>query len=320
MKNRLYVVIPCYNEQDALPKTAQVLKEKICDLIELDKISKSSKICFVNDGSSDQTWDIICGLSRDNSLFTGINLSANRGHQNALLAGLIRSKDKADMVISMDADLQDDVDAIDEMIDKYLNGCDIVYGVRESRKTDSSLKRMSAEFFYKVMNKLGAKTIFNHADFRLMSKRAIEALSQFKEVNLFLRGMVPMIGFRSDYVYYSRKKRELGESKYPLSKMLSLAFDGITSFSIKPIRIISLVGILSLVLSFIMLIYTFCRFITGNVVWGWASTIISIWTIGGLVLLSIGIVGEYVGKIYMETKRRPRFIIQDDLDEDDDIE
>ncbi len=315
MKNKLYVVIPCYNEQDALPQTAKVLKKKICDLIGLDKISKNSKICFVNDGSSDETWEIILRLSREDPLFTGLNLSANRGHQNALLAGLIRSKDKADMVISMDADLQDDVDAIDEMIDKYLSGCDIVYGIRKSRKSDSHLKRLSAEFFYRFMNKLGAKTIFNHADFRLMSKRAIEALGQFKEVNLFLRGIVPMIGFKSDYVYYSRKKRELGESKYPISKMLSLAFDGMTSFSIRPIRIISLVGILSLALSFFMLIYTLCMFIAGNVVWGWASTVISIWTIGGLVLLSIGIVGEYVGKIYMETKRRPRFIIQDDLDE-----
>ena len=201
------------------------------------------------------------------------------------------------------------------MIDKYLSGCDIVYGIRKSRKSDSHLKRLSAEFFYRFMNKLGAKTIFNHADFRLMSRRAIEALGQFKEVNLFLRGIVPMIGFKSDYVYYSRKKRELGKSKYPISKMLSLAFDGITSFSIRPIRIISLIGILSLAFSFFMLIYTLCMFIAGNVVWGWASTVISIWTIGGLVLLSIGIVGEYVGKIYMETKRRPRFIIKDDLDE-----
>ena len=233
MTNKLYVVLPCYNEQEVLLETAKVLKNKLEILIKKDKISKNSKICFVNDGSTDNTWKIICNLNNENNIFTGINLSSNRGHQNALLAGLISSKNKADMVISMDADLQDDVNAIDDMVDKYLHGADIVYGIRKSRKSDSFLKRISAEAFYKFMNTLGAKTIFNHADFRLMSRRAIEALEQFKEVNLFLRGIVPMIGFQSDYVYYSRKKRELGESKYPISKMLSLAFNGITSFSIK---------------------------------------------------------------------------------------
>ncbi len=316
MKNKLYIVLPCYNEQEVLLKTAKVLKNKLETLIKKNKISKNSKICFVNDGSTDDTWKIIYDLNKKDNIFTGINLSSNRGHQNALLAGLISSKNKADMVISMDADLQDDVDAIDDMIDKYLAGADIVYGVRESRKSDSCLKRMSAEAFYKFMNALGAKTIFNHADFRLMSRRSIAALEQFKEVNLFLRGIVPMIGFQSDYVYYSRKKRELGESKYPISKMLSLAFNGITSFSIKLIRIISLIGVLSLILSFGMLIYSLYRLITGEVVSGWTSIIVSLWAIGGLILISIGIVGEYIGKIYMETKQRPRFIIQQDLDED----
>lgn len=314
MKNKLYVVLPCYNEQEVLLKTAKVLKNKLETLIKKNKISKNSKICFVNDGSTDDTWKIIYDLNKKDNIFTGINLSSNRGHQNALLAGLISSKNKADMVISMDADLQDDVDAIDDMIDKYLAGADIVYGVRESRKSDSFLKRVSAEAFYKFMNALGAKTIFNHADFRLMSRRSIAALEQFKEVNLFLRGIIPMIGFQSDYVYYSRKKRELGESKYPVSKMLSLAFNGITSFSIKLIRIISLIGALSLVLSFGMLLYSLYRLVTGEVVSGWTSIIVSLWAIGGLILISIGIVGEYIGKIYMETKQRPRFIIQQDLD------
>ena len=316
MKNKLYVVLPCYNEQEVLLETAKILKNKLEILMKKNKISKDSKICFVNDGSTDKTWEIICNLNKKNDMFTGIILSSNRGHQNALLAGLMSSKNKADMVISMDADLQDDVDAIDDMIDKYLNGVDIVYGIRENRKSDSFLKRASAEAFYKFMNALGAKTIFNHADFRLMSRRSIAALEQFKEVNLFLRGIVPMIGFKSDYVYYSRKKRELGESKYPLSKMLSLAFNGITSFSIKLIRIISLIGVLSLILSFGMLVYSLYRLVTGEVVSGWTSIIVSLWAIGGLILISIGIVGEYIGKIYMETKQRPRFIIQQDLDKD----
>lgn len=316
MNNKLYMVLPCYNEQEVLLKTADILKNKLEFLIQNNKISKDSKICFVNDGSTDDTWNIICTLNKKDKIFTGINLSSNRGHQNALLAGLISSKNKADMIISMDADLQDDVDAIDDMVDKYLNGADIVYGIRESRETDSFLKRMSAEAFYKFMNALGAKTIFNHADFRLMSKRSIAALEKFKEVNLFLRGIVPMIGFKSDCVYYSRKKRELGESKYPLSKMLALAFNGITSFSIKLIRMISVVGVLSLILSLGMFIYSIYRLVTGEVVSGWTSIIVSLWAIGGLILISIGIVGEYIGKIYMETKQRPRFIIQQDLDED----
>ena len=316
MNNKLYMVLPCYNEQEVLLKTADILKNKLEFLIQNNKISKDSKICFVNDGSTDDTWNIICTLNKKDKIFTGINLSSNRGHQNALLAGLISSKNKADMIISMDADLQDDVNAIDDMVDKYLNGADIVYGIRESRETDSFLKRMSAEAFYKFMNALGAKTIFNHADFRLMSKRSIAALEKFKEVNLFLRGIVPTIGLKSDCVYYSRKKRELGESKYPLSKMLALAFNGITSFSIKLIRMISVVGVLSLILSLGMFIYSIYRLVTGEVVSGWTSIIVSLWAIGGLILISIGIVGEYIGKIYMETKQRPRFIIQQDLDED----
>ncbi|MDE5852771.1 MAG: glycosyltransferase family 2 protein [Oscillospiraceae bacterium] len=315
MKNILYIVIPCYNEQEVLSKTAKLLKEKIYALINNNKIASNSKICFVNDGSKDKTWDIIYKLNQSDDVFTGIDLSKNRGHQNALLAGLLTVKDRSDMVISMDADLQDDINAIDKMVDKYLDGCDIVYGVRNNRDSDNFFKRFTAETFYRFMNILGAKTIFNHADFRLMSKRAIEGLEQFKEVNLFLRGIIPMIGFRTDYVYYSRNKREAGESKYPLTKMISFAFEGITSLSNKLIRIISLVGILALFVSVIMLIYTFVNIISGKSILGWGSIMISLWAIGGLVLLSIGVVGEYIGKIYIESKHRPRYIIKQDLDD-----
>ncbi len=315
MKNILYIVIPCYNEQEVLPKTAKLLKEKMHSLINNKKIASNSKICFINDGSKDKTWDIIYKLNQSDDVFTGIDLSKNRGHQNALLAGLLTVKDRSDMVISMDADLQDDINAIDKMVDKYLDGCDIVYGVRNNRDSDNFFKRFTAETFYRFMNILGAKTIFNHADFRLMSKRAIEGLEQFKEVNLFLRGIIPMIGFRTDYVYYSRNKREAGESKYPLTKMISFAFEGITSLSNKLIRIISLVGILALIVSIIMLIYTFINIISGKSILGWGSIMISLWVIGGLVLLSVGVVGEYIGKIYLESKHRPRYIIKQDLDD-----
>ncbi|MEG0546493.1 MAG: glycosyltransferase family 2 protein [Oscillospiraceae bacterium] len=316
MKNILYVVIPCYNEEEVLPETAKRLKEKMVSLMVKGKIDENSRVVFVNDGSKDKTWEIICDFHKADCLFSGINLSKNRGHQNALLAGLLTVNDNADMVISMDADLQDDINAMDEMIDKYLNGAEIVYGVRSKRKTDSFFKRFTAEGFYRIMNLLGANVVFNHADYRLMSKRAIEGLSEFKETNLFLRGIIPMIGYPTDTVMYERNERFAGESKYPLKKMLAFAFEGITSLSIKPIRFIALLGALFSAASGAMLIYILVRYFTGHVVVGWTSVIISVWGIGGLLLLSIGIVGEYIGKIYLETKARPRFIIEKFLNDD----
>ena len=270
---------------------------------------------FVNDGSTDRTWPIICELHEKNPLFSGVNLSRNRGHQNALLAGLMTAKDCADMVISMDADLQDDINAVDEMVDKFDEGCDIVYGVRSSREKDTFFKKFTAEGFYRVMNLLGADTVFNHADYRLMSKRALEGLEQFKEVNLFLRGIVPMIGYKTGVVEYERGERFAGESKYPLKKMLAFAMEGITSLSTKPLQYISGLGFLIFAVSILMLIYFIAQWAIGGTVAGWASVICSVWAIGGLILLSIGVMGEYVGKIYMETKARPRFIIQDVLDD-----
>ena len=316
MKNTLYVVIPSYNEQEVLPETAKQMKDKMEQLIRQKKISDLSRVVFINDGSKDNTWQMICKLHQDNPLFSGINLSKNRGHQNALLAGLMTVKEYADMVISMDADLQDDINAIDQMVDKYLAGCDIVYGVRSKRKTDSFFKRFTAEAFYRIMNHLGANTVFNHADYRLMSKRALEGLAQFKEVNLFLRGIVPMIGYPSDIVTYERKERFAGESKYPLKKMLALALEGITSLSIKPIRLITGLGFMVFFVSIAMLIYILVRFFMGATVVGWASVAVSVWAIGGLLLLSIGVVGEYIGKIYLETKERPRFIVESFLEEE----
>ena len=270
---------------------------------------------FVNDGSTDRTWPIICELHEKNPLFSGVNLSRNRGHQNALLAGLMTAKDRADMVISMDADLQDDINAVDEMVDKFYEGCDIVYGVRSSREKDTFFKKFTAEGFYRVMNLLGSDTVFNHADYRLMSKRALEGLEQFKEVNLFLRGIVPMIGYKTGVVEYERGERFAGESKYPLKKMLAFAMEGITSLSTKPLQYISGLGFLIFAVSILMLIYFIAQWAIGGTVAGWASVICSVWAIGGLILLSIGVMGEYVGKIYMETKARPRFIIQDVLDD-----
>ncbi|MBQ2676112.1 MAG: glycosyltransferase [Clostridia bacterium] len=314
--NCLYIVVPCYNEEDALPETAKQLLEKLMFLIKSGKISKDSRIMFVNDGSKDKTWDLIADYHKECKYFTGINLSRNRGHQNALLAGLLTAEKYADMIVSMDADLQDDINAVDEMVDKYLEGCDIVYGVRKDRSTDSFFKRFTAEAFYRLMNWMGANTVFNHADYRLMSKRAVSALGEFKEVNLFLRGIVTMIGFRTDSVYYERGKRIAGESKYPLKKMLSFAFEGITSFSTKPIRMITALGFGVFFISIIMLIYALISYFTGNAVAGWASMVASVWAIGGLMLLSIGIVGEYIGKLYMETKARPRFIIDEILDDE----
>ncbi|MDY3282771.1 glycosyltransferase family 2 protein [Dysosmobacter sp.] len=315
MSSILYIVIPCYKEQEVLHETARRLKAKMESLISAGKISPESRVLFVNDGSTDQTWPIICELHKADPLFSGVDLSRNRGHQNALLAGLMTAKDRADMVISMDADLQDDINAVDAMVDKFYAGCDIVYGVRSSRKKDTFFKKFTAEGFYRVMSFLGADTVFNHADYRLMSKRALEGLAQFREVNLFLRGIVPMIGYQTGVVEYERGERFAGESKYPLKKMLAFAAEGITSLSTKPLQYITGLGFLIFAVSILMLIYFIIQWAVGNTVAGWASVICSVWAIGGLILLSLGVIGEYIGKIYLETKDRPRFIIREILDD-----
>ena len=317
MENKLYVVIPCYNEEEVLPETSKRLKNKLEELMEKGKIDRNSKIVFVNDGSKDRTWEIVEKLHEEDHIFSGINLSRNRGHQNALLAGLMTAKNYADMVVSMDADLQDDINAVDEMVEKYLNGIDIVYGVRSSRAKDTFFKKATAEGFYKLMNGMGANTVFNHADYRLMSRRALEGLAQFGEVNLFLRGIVPMIGYRTDVVYYERGERFAGESKYPLGKMLSFAVEGITSLSTKPIRMITGLGFFVFLVSLIILVYSFVRHFMGATIVGWKTLMVSVWAIGGLILLSLGVVGEYIGKIYLETKARPRFLIDEFLNEED---
>ena len=315
MSSILYIVIPCYKEQEVLHETARRLKAKMESLISAGKISPESRVLFVNDGSTDQTWPIICELHKADPLFSGVDLSRNRGHQNALLAGLMTAKDRADMVITMDADLQDDINAVDAMVDKFYAGCDIVYGVRSSRKKDTFFKKFTAEGFYRVMSFLGADTVFNHADYRLMSKRALEGLAQFREVNLFLRGIVPMIGYQTGVVEYERGERFAGESKYPLKKMLAFAAEGITSLSTKPLQYITGLGFLIFAVSILMLIYFIIQWAVGNTVAGWASVICSVWAIGGLILLSLGVIGEYIGKIYLETKDRPRFIIREILDD-----
>ena len=315
MDNTLYIVVPCYNEEEVLPETSRRLRAKLEQLMAAGKISRKSRVLYVNDGSKDRTWELISRLHEACPLFCGVDLTRNRGHQNALLAGLMTAKDRADMVISMDADLQDDVDAVDAMVDKFLEGVDIVYGVRSSRKRDTFFKRTTAEGFYRVMNAMGAETVFNHADYRLMSRRALEGLSQFREVNLFLRGIVPMIGYRTGTVEYERGERFAGESKYPLKKMLSFAMEGITSLSVKPIRMITGLGFLVFAISIIMLIYSIVRWAMGETILGWASLICSVWAIGGLILLSLGVIGEYIGKIYLETKERPRFLIREVLED-----
>ncbi len=316
MADILYVVIPCYKEEEVLPETSKRMKAKMNALIADGKISDKSRVMFVNDGSTDRTWEIIQSLHTEDKLFSGVNLSRNRGHQNALLAGLMTAKNYADMVISMDADLQDDINAIDGMVDKYYEGCDVVYGVRSSRATDTFFKKFTAEGFYKLMKLMGADIVFNHADYRLMSKRALEGLAEFGEVNLFLRGIVPEIGYKSGIVEYERAERFAGESKYPLKKMLSFAFDGITSFSIKPIRLIIDLGFLICVLSVVALIWSIAVKFMGGSIAGWSSIMASIWLIGGIQLLSIGVIGEYVGKMYKETKHRPRFIIESVLNDE----
>ena len=309
----LYIVVPCYNEEEVLPETSKRLKSKMNSLIDSGKISQNSKVMLVNDGSKDRTWELISLLHEADKLFTGVCLSRNRGHQNALMAGLMTAKNYADMVVSMDADLQDDMDAVDRMVDKFNEGCDIVYGVRSSRETDTFFKRFTAEGFYKLTSALGGEVVFNHADYRLMSKRALEALSEYGEVNMFLRGIVPMLGYKTDVVEYERGERFAGESKYPLKKMLAFAGDGITSLSSKPMKFISTAGILSLVTAFILLVAFVVGAFMGNTIWGWRILLFAIVFFSGLILLSVGIVGEYIGKIYLETKQRPRYFISDIL-------
>lgn len=317
MNEILFLVVPCYNEEEVLPETARRLGDKLAALTAAGKISPDSRVLFVNDGSKDRTWELIRGLHARDPRFLGADLTRNRGHQNALLAGLMTAKDRCDIAISMDADLQDDVDAVDAMVDAYHQGCDIVYGVRSSRKKDTFFKRFTAEAFYRLMNRMGAETVFNHADYRLMSRRALEGLAQFKEVNLFLRGIVPMIGYTTGTVEYERGERFAGESKYPLKKMVAFALEGITSLSTKPIRMVTGLGFLIFLVSILMLIYSIVRWATGATILGWASVICSVWAIGGLILLSLGIIGEYIGKIYLETKGRPRFLIRELLEDED---
>lgn len=312
-ENILYVVIPCYNEELVIKETTKRLREKFDELLSKKIISKKSKVLYVNDGSKDKTWELIEEINKEDNTFTGISLSRNRGHQNALVAGLLTAKEYADVVISMDADLQDDINAMDKMLDKYINGADIVYGVRNKRDKDTFFKRFTAEGFYKFMKVMGVDIVFNHADYRLTSKRVLEEFSNFNEVNLFLRGIFPLIGFKEDIVYYERQERFAGESKYPLKKMLNFAWDGITSFSVKPLRFICGLGVIILFISILIMIYSLVQKIFGNTVDGWTFLTISIWFIGGLQMISIGIIGEYIGKIYNETKERPRYIIEKDL-------
>ena len=312
----LYVVIPCYNEEEVIKETTKRLKEKINALIRSKKISKDSKIMYIDDGSSDRTWKLIEEFNQKDKQITGICLSRNRGHQNALLAGLMTAKQYADVIISMDADLQDDINAIDEMLNKYYEGNEIIYGVRNNRKKDTYLKKTTAQLFYKFMHLMGVEIIYNHADYRLTSKRVLSELEQYREVNLFLRGMFPLIGFKSDIVYYKREKRFAGKSKYPLKKMLNFAWDGITSFSIKPIRLVLNIGIIMFMISFIVLLYSLIVKIMGRAVDGWTFIVCSIWIVGAVQMLAIGLIGEYVGKIYSEVKARPRYIIKKNLNEE----
>lgn len=310
-KSRLVIVIPCYNEEKVLPITAPMFLEEINDLVAKGKISEDSRIMFVNDGSKDTTWDIIKRLSEENEHFIGICQSRNRGHQNAVLAGLMEAKEFADITISIDCDGQDDIKAMEAMVDAYHNGAEVVYGVRSKRDTDTFFKRFTAEGFYKVMNKMGAEVVFNHADYRLISSRVLHEFAEFKEVNLFLRGMVPLVGFKSTSVYYERHERIAGESHYPLSKMLGLAFDGITSLSVKPLRMITGFGIFVAFVSFIGVLWAIIAAILGKTVSGWASMTCIICFVSGVQLICLGVIGEYIGKIYMESKHRPRYIISE---------
>ncbi len=308
--SRLGIVIPCYNEEAVFQESAKQLTDVIKDLIHKGKIDQNSFLLFVNDGSKDATWSLISREFEQNEYVYGLNLAGNVGHQNALMAGLLTAKEIADMCISIDADLQDDVSVIEDMVDRFQKGCDIVYGVRSARKTDTFFKRTTAQGFYKVMKMMGVKSIYNHADYRLMSRRALEQLSHYKERNLFLRGIVPLIGYKTDCVYYERKERFAGESKYPLKKMVGFAFDGITSFSTKPMMMILTMGLFMVLISILAGIYAIRSYIIGHVVGGWTSLILSLWFIGGLILFSLGLIGQYIGKIYIEVKERPRYNIE----------
>ncbi|MCD8160904.1 MAG: glycosyltransferase family 2 protein [Clostridiales bacterium] len=315
-KPTLSIIIPCYNEEAVLPLTAPMFLQKLNGLISSGKIAGDSTILFVNDGSKDRTWEIICNLARENPHYTGISQSRNRGHQNAVLAGLMEAKDRCDITISIDCDGQDDINAMDAMVDAYLEGCEVVYGVRSRRDTDTFFKRFTAESFYRLMNWMGAEVVFNHADYRLISSRVLQELANFKEVNLFLRGMVPLVGFKSTSVYYERAERIAGKSHYPLRKMLALAFDGITSLSVKPIRMITGLGLIIAILSFIGIIWAVVSSMIGITVAGWTSIVCIVCFMGGIQLLCLGVIGEYIGKIYLETKARPRYIISERTYED----
>lgn len=310
----VYFVIPCYNEEEVLPETVKRLTEKFDSMRAAGLADEKSRMLLVDDGSKDRTWEIISRLNRENTYVEGVKLAHNRGHQNALLCGLMTAMESCDCAISLDADLQDDTDVLDQFVQKYQEGCDVVYGVRNKRDTDTWFKRTTAEGFYKVMKVLGVDVVFNHADYRLMSKRALEGLSEYREVNLFLRGIVPLIGYRSDYVYYDRHERFAGESKYPLKKMISFALDGITSFSVKPLKLISNLGILISVLSLFGLLYALISYFAGWAVSGWTAIVCSIWLLGGLQMLCLGVVGGYIGKIYSEVKARPRYRVEEHLE------
>ena len=311
MTPRLFIVIPCYNEQEVLPITAPMFLEKLNSLAAAGKISSDSRVLFVNDGSKDNTWSIIQELAKADEHYIGISQSRNRGHQNAVLAGLMEAKDKCDITISIDCDGQDDINAMDAMVDAYLEGCEVVYGVRSSRETDTFFKRFTAQSFYKFLSAMGAEVVYNHADYRLISARVLKEFANFREVNLFLRGLVPLVGYRCSSVYYERAERIAGESHYPLKKMLAFAFDGITSLSVKPLRLITLAGMLVSAVSFVAIIVTLITKLVGFTVTGWTSMICAIYFLGGVQLLGIGVIVEYVGKIYNETKARPRFIISE---------
>lgn len=308
---KLIIVIPCYNEEEVLPITSKLFLNKLTQLIGQGKITDDSQILFVNDGSKDRTWDIICQLAKEDKHFAGICQSRNRGHQNAVLAGLMDAVDRCDITISIDCDGQDDIYAMDSMIEAYQDGCEVVYGVRSKRDTDTFFKRFSAQSFYKLLSWMGVETVYNHADYRLLSNRVLREFSKFEEVNIFLRGMIPLVGFKSTSVYYERNERVAGESHYPLRKMLGLALDGITSLSIKPIRIIIGLGFIIAFASFLGVVWSVVTALMGNTVAGWASTVSIVCLVGGIQLLSIGVIGEYIGKIYLETKRRPRYIISE---------
>lgn len=307
----LYIVIPCYNEEKVLPLTAPMFLEKLTGMIESGKISDDSRIMFVNDGSKDKTWEIIQELSEQNSHYIGISQSRNRGHQNAVLAGLMEARDMCDITISIDCDGQDDINAMDQMVDEYMNGCEVVYGVRDNRDSDTFFKRFTAQSFYKLINAMGGEVVYNHADYRLLSSTVLDALSEYKEVNIFLRGMIPLVGFKSTSVYYKRNERLAGESHYPLSKMLKLAFDGITSLSVKPIHMITGMGVAISLISFILILWTLIVHFSGKTVAGWSSMTVIICFLGGIQMIALGVLGEYIGKIYLEVKNRPRYIISE---------